>query len=119
MKPDPIPVIALILLLCVSASAQVPLSNKNTDPRYRVTLRDASFIPEQNITSERISQFNNRSSRNGGKGFIVIQFEQTPGLVERELLKEQGVELLEYISGYAYTVSFAGSLDEGILKQVK
>ncbi len=112
MRPNPIPLIAAWLLLSFCAIAQ-------TDHRYDLLLNSGTVSPVKNITPGQIEQFNKTSSRASGKSFAVIQFEQVPGLAERALLSQQGIELLEYIPNFAYTVTISGPLQADRLLQVK
>src|SRR5258706_4980675 len=112
MKPNPIPVIAALLLLSVSLAAQA-------DPRYNLLLKSGAFIPEKNITAEKLDQFNRTASRTSGQTFAIIQFEQIPGTNERRQLSQQGIELLDYIPNNAYTATISGSLTTDLLTRVK
>ncbi len=112
MKPNPIPVIAAWLLLSFSAAAQ-------NDSPYDLLLRSGSFIPEKNITSERIAQFNSSATRLSGKTFAIIQFDAIPTQQERAQLDLSGIELLDYIPNNAYTVTISGSLSQELLIQTK
>jgi hypothetical protein len=112
MKPNPIPVIAALLLLSLSLAAQ-------DDPRYNLLLKSGAFIPEKNITADKLDQFNLTASRTAGQSFFIIQFEQIPGANERLKLSQQGIELLDYIPNNAYTATISGSLSTDLLEQVK
>lgn len=112
MRPNPIPVIAALLLISLYSVAQ-------NDPSYDLLLKSGTVSPEKNITTNRIEQFNNTISKAGGKSFAIIQFEQIPGEYERQQLSQQGIELLDYIPNNAYTVTIAGALQSDILLQVK
>lgn len=112
MKPNPIPVIAALLLLSCSLAAQ-------DDSRYNILLKSGAFSPEKNITAGQINQFNSSASRIAGKTFAIIQFEQIPSETDKEQLKQSGIELLNYIPNNAYTVTISGSLSKDVLIQVK
>jgi hypothetical protein len=112
MKPNPIPVIAAMLLLSLSIYGQ-------GDSQYELMLRSGSFIPEKNITTEKIDQFNRNAARTSGKTFTIIQFEQLPSEPEKQLLQQRGIELLDYIPNNAYTATVSGSVDANLLTQVK
>jgi hypothetical protein len=112
MKPNPIPVIAAMLLLSLSSAGQ-------DDSRYNLLLRSGSFIPEKNITADQLVAFNRNASRADGKTFAIIQFEQIPSAQQREQLSQQGITLLDYIPNNAYTVTISGSLTNDLLTQVK
>jgi subtilisin family serine protease len=115
MKPNPVPVIAILLLLCSTSPAQtisVPGQEKNN---HQLLFRNATFVPEKNIQQEKLNALNSKVSRNNGKGFAVMQFDELPGIAERLTLSKIGIELLEYIPNNAYTVTFTGALDESQL----
>ncbi|HEY6062960.1 MAG TPA: S8 family serine peptidase [Chitinophagaceae bacterium] len=112
MRPNPIPVIAALLLLYLSSAAQ-------DDSRYSILLNSGAFIPEKNIVAEKLDQFNRTAARTSGKTFAIIQFENIPNANERLQLSQQGIELLDYIPNNAYTVTISGSLTSDLLTQVK
>jgi hypothetical protein len=119
MKPYPIPLIVVMLLLCLSLAAQPVPPQRDGDPRYSLLLKSGAFIPEQNIIAEKLDQFNHTAARTSGKTFAIIQFEQIPGTKERLQLSQQGIELLDYIPNNAYTATISGSLTNDLLTQVK
>ena len=112
MRLNPIPLIAALLLFSLSLAAQ-------DDPRYNLLLKSGTIIPSSNITVDKLDEFNRTASRTNGKTFAIIQFEQIPTAATKQQLKEQGIELLDYIPNNAYTVTITGSLNASLLTQVK
>ena len=110
MKSQLLTLIALLLLLTNSLYAQ-------EDIRYSIQLKSGSVIPEKNISAEKLNEFNQRSLRVEQKAFAVIQFQDILTEVEKLELKQSGIELLEYIPNYAYTVTISGGLDNAVLEQ--
>ncbi len=119
MRSNPIPLITLFLLVSFSSLAQLVPSQREVDSRYDLLLKSGTVIPEKNITAERLTQFNRNAVRTGEKTFAIIQFEQIPSEATKQQLKEQGIELLDYIPNNAYTVTITGSLNASLLAQVK
>lgn len=119
MKPNPIPVIAAMLLISVSLAAQVQTNVFHDDQRFRLLLKSGSFIPEKNISPDKLDQFNRKAFREQGKTFAIIQFESIPAEEERNRLQRAGIELLDYIPNNAYTATITGSMDATILTQLK
>lgn len=112
MRIYPIPLIAFWLLSCISAMAQ-------PDTRYALLLKSGTEFPSKNIQTSRIDSLNNRTSRNGGKSFAIIQFEQLPTTADKQQLLQAGIELLDYIPNNAYTVTITGPLSETVLQKVQ
>ena len=112
MKSNPIPVIAALLLFSLTMAGQ-------TDSRYTLLLKSGAFIPQKNITADKLEIFNREAIRETGKTFAVIQFENIPTSGEKKQLQEAGIELLEYIPNNAYTVTITGSLNINLLTKVK
>lgn len=114
MKVNPVPVIAVMLLLVLSSSAQ-------DSSRYRILFKDTSFIPSRNITLASIDGLNRQAMRSSGsiKSFVVIQFETIPDENEKAQLKQAGIELLDYIPNNAYSATVTGSLKADVLAQLK
>src|SRR5687768_12764527 len=103
MKFHPIPLIAISLLVCFFSQAQVGKDPAGDGLRYRLQLRNGSFIPQKNITTDQVNAINKRIVPAGGKSFTIIQFETIPTAAERVQLEQAGIELLDYIPGNAYT----------------
>ncbi|MBL7743678.1 MAG: S8 family serine peptidase [Chitinophagaceae bacterium] len=112
MKIHPVPVIAALLLLSLFSYSQ-------DERQFSLSLKGGSFIPEKNITVEKISDIDRRSVKFRGKSFLVIQFEKIPSETEKKQLVQAGIELLEYIPHNAYTATVTGSLNTALLQQVK
>ncbi len=112
MRFNPIPLIAAVLLVPLSLAAQ------DQNP-YSLLLRSGSLTPSPNITPDHINDFNRKSSRTDGKTFAVLQFEQLPTEQQKRELKQQGIELLDYIPHNAYTVTISGSPGAALLAQYK
>jgi hypothetical protein len=112
MRSNPIPLIAMALFLSLSLKAQDP-------SLYSLRLNSGSFIPSENITTEKINAFNQASSKAFGKTFAVVQFEKIPTEDEKQVLKREGVELLDYIPNNAYTAIITRMPDENFLRGLK
>ncbi len=91
----------------------------NKQEPYTLLLNSGSFVPEKNITAEKIDSVNRRASRVNEKSFAIIQFENIPTDAEKEQLQQAGIELLDYIPNNAYTVTITGTLNTVALLQVK
>ncbi|MCY7311611.1 MAG: hypothetical protein LH619_12590, partial [Chitinophagaceae bacterium] len=65
MKPNPIPLITICLLVGFSSLAQ-------DGNRYNLLLKTGTIIPEKNITAEKLNQFNRNATRTGEKTFAII-----------------------------------------------
>lgn len=112
MRQNPIPLIAALLCLSFALQAQ-------DDQRYTLRLNSGAFIPEKNITKDQLAAFSNNAAKASGKTFAVIQFEQLPTEEQKHQLSNNGIELLDYIPGNAYTVVITRIPDETFLQQIK
>ena len=110
MKPNPIPLIAAILLLPLILLAQAPISQK-------LLLRTGTIEPVPNISQEKLDAQHSRSSRQQGKRFAILQFNQIPTESEKASLKDNGIELLEYVPNNAYTVTISNPPDADLLNR--
>jgi hypothetical protein len=83
----------------------------NAQPRkdYKVLLKSGAFTPERNVSADPNRPSGFRLSNAGQKSLVIIQFEDIPTEAERNQLKSEGIELLEYLPNYAYTATIAGS----------
>ena len=84
--------------------------------QHRIMLRDGPFTPEVNISPEKIGEFNRKLRTLNRKSFVVIQFEGVPGEGEKRQLKNEGIELLDYIPDNAYTATVTNSLNYSSLR---
>ncbi|MCF0072079.1 S8 family serine peptidase [Dyadobacter sp. CY261] len=85
---------------------------------YQVFLRSGAVLPERNVSSSTArSNASFRLSNAGKKSFVIIQFDDIPTEDERRALKQEGIELHEYIPNYAYTATIAaGSNPEALAR---
>src|SRR5688572_11920693 len=111
-----IPLLTVSLLVCIHSFAQVKSPD---DSRYRLQLRNGSFIPEKNITETRLAAFNSSTGKVRGSLFTIIQFESIPTTEQKQLLKQSGIELLDYVPNNAYTATVRTNLTATLLNQVK
>lgn len=109
MKLHPIPLITALLLSSFFSSSQ----------DRTLFLKSGSFVPEKNISAEKISAVQNRLTKTEGKSFVIIQFESIPTDAERKQLHDAGIDLLDYIPNNAYTATITATLNSDVLQQVK
>ncbi len=112
MRSNPIPLIAILLLIVLTSTAQ-------KQDKFSLRLKSGIIIPEKNITVEKIEDFNKKSIKVNGKSFAIIQFENILNEEQRKQLQQAGIELLDYIPNNAYTVSIDGNINPEVLQQVK
>lgn len=105
----------LFFIVCV-----VGLTKAQQRPDYQILLKSGAFVPERNVsdlTARTSATF--KLSTSGRKSFVVIQFDNIPTESERQALKEEGIELLEYIPNYAYTATIAAGGNTGALARTR
>jgi hypothetical protein len=78
--------------------------------RFSITLRNGAISPEANIRQSFVDSFNKKAIRANSKSFVVLQFENIPTDQTRKTLLANGIELLDYVSGNAYTATVRGDL---------
>jgi hypothetical protein len=108
MRIHPIPFTILLSLFSI-----VSFSQKENEA---LQLRSGTIIPERNITAEAVKSFSDRLQKLNGKSFAVLQFEQLPSEAKKQELAASGVQLLEYITGNAYTICITQSIDHTVLQ---
>lgn len=112
MRSNPIPVIAALLLLPFTLAAQ-------DDARYNLLLKSGTITPSPNISAEKINEFDRKALKVAGRAFLVLQFEKIPTEQEKQELKLQGIELLDYIPHNAYTAIVSVLPDATVLTTYK
>jgi hypothetical protein len=111
MKLNRLPILCTLLLLSSIAFGQ---GNSNT-----IFLRNSTIIPAENIRQGYMDSLNARLVRSNNKGLVLIQFNKLPSENQRKDLMSTGVELLEFLSGNAYTATINGNLNASALSRVK
>ena len=87
--------------------------------KFSISFRNGTVKPEANIRQSFVDSLNRRAVRAGNRSFVVLQFEQLPSESTRKALSANGIELLEYVSGNAYTATVSGNLKLGGLQQAQ
>src|SRR6187399_46896 len=109
MRIHPIPFTILLCLFSIISFAQ-------KDESSALQLRSGKIFTEKNITQENVKSFTERLQKVNGKSFAVLQFEHLPSEIKKRELAASGVQLLEYISGNAYTICITKNIDYTILQ---
>jgi Subtilase family/Secretion system C-terminal sorting domain len=110
MKLHPIPLIMALLFACTSFS--------QSNSKFTISLQSGAFTPEKNISASRLNDLSRKLVRSHGKSLVIIQFDTLPGENERKLLKAAGIDLLDYISGNAYTATSTTALNAPVLSKL-
>src|SRR6188768_2139738 len=111
MRIHPIPFTILLCLFSIFSFSQ-------KDTSYALQLRSGKIFPERNITQEKVKTFTEQLQKINGKSFAVLQFDQLPSESNKQELAASGIQLLEYISGNAYTICITKNIDFGILQKI-
>ena len=110
MRIYPIPFTILLCLFSIFSFSQ-------KDTSSALQLRSGKIFTEKNITQQNVKSFTERLQKVNGKSFAVLQFEQLPSESSKQELAAWGIQLLEYISGNAYTICITKSIDHTILQK--
>ncbi|CAG5070184.1 hypothetical protein DYBT9623_02924 [Dyadobacter sp. CECT 9623] len=86
---------------------------------YSLLLKSGSFTPANNIRSSGAITLRKAAATGYQKSFVIIQFENIPTPEEREQLRAEGIELLEYIPNFAYTATISASGNTNALARTK
>ena len=111
MRIHPIPFTILLCLFSIFSFSQ-------RDTSSALQLRSGKVFTEKNITQENVKSFTEQLQKINGKSFAVLQFEQLPSESSKQELAASGIQLLEYISGNAYTICITKNIDHTILQKV-
>jgi len=109
MRIHPIPITFLFCFFSITSFSQ-------KEANAVLQLRSGTFFPEKNITAEAVKSFSDRLQKINGKSFAVLQFEQLPSETKKQELAASGIQLLEYISGNAYTICITKNIDHTLLQ---
>jgi hypothetical protein len=85
----------------------------------RIYLRNSTITPAENIRQGYVDSLNARLPRSNNKALVLIQFNKLPTENQRKELLSNGVELLEFLSGNAYTATINGNINASVLSRVK
>ena len=109
MRIHPIPLTILFNLLSIISFSQ-------KDESSALQLRSGKVFTEKNINEENVKSFTERLQKVNGKSFAILQFEQLPSETKKQELAASGIQLLEYISGNAYSICITKNIDYTIFK---
>ena len=98
-----------ILLFTIFSTAQ-------PKAKQYLHFKNTSITLEENISQFDSKRFSTQFEQVKGKHFAILQFNASPGKEGRSQLANAGIELINYISGNAYTVSFSGGFNKQLLK---
>jgi hypothetical protein len=103
-----------LILFCIFLSFD---GTAQDTKKYVLQLKSGAFVPEKNVNSSKINDINRRLIPLNKKSFVIIQFENKLSDSERQTLKRDGIELLDYVPNNAYTATLTGSLNESLLQK--
>ena len=85
---------------------------------YNIHFKSLTMVPEPNAM-EYLSSFEaNTEQSYQGQIFKIVQFYQTPGQEEKEILRNAGIELLDYLPERAYFAALSNELDISLVKNM-
>jgi len=96
--------VLVIILFPAAVNAQV-----NRD--YNILIHSGKFIPAENISNITKNSDVFQQSLFSGKHYVVIQFKSLPTQLEKDKLKADGIELIDYIPNNAYTASVSADIN--------
>ncbi len=94
-------------------------SNASAQKNYSVDFKNGSIVPEPNLRKAYLDSFSTTLKRHNNKALVLLQFENIPDAAALQLLSANGVQLLEYISGNAYTATIGATPNAGVLANAK
>ncbi len=86
---------------------------------FSISLRNGAVTPGPNLRPGFVDSFNKKTARVNNKSLVVLQFEKLPSQAARKVLAANGIELLDYVSGNAYTATVSGNLNAPGLMQAQ
>ena len=84
---------------------------------YEVKFNSGNFLPEENIKIPGAVDAVLSESRYNGYSYMTIQFRSLPGEAEKEMLKQAGVRLIDYIPANCYTVAADAGVSSSVLSR--
>ncbi len=86
------------------------LSIFSQEEKYIIKLSTKEFVPEV-LTQQKVKKILSSKSLLNGEYYAIIQFNNIPSESEVNNLKQNGIELLQYIPNYAYFASIETKLN--------
>ncbi len=99
----------LFILLCLFIFSFANSQKNAVD--YTIHLKTATLVPEPNAKEYLSSWISNRGDSFNSHYFRIVQFSRTPVESEKVMLKNAGVELLDYLPSLAYFASFTKDIN--------
>jgi hypothetical protein len=83
---------------------------------FTINLQSGKLVPVENILQLSAGSDVFRASLFKDKHFLAVQFYQVPSASARKILKNAGMEMIDYLSGNTYTMSLKKGFDFSLLK---
>jgi len=83
---------------------------------YNILLNSGKFIPAENSTEMAKHAALFEKTLFGKKHYVTIQFYALPGESMKKRMREEGIQLIDYIPNYAYTASIAVAFDPALFR---
>jgi len=82
-----------------------------------LVLKNGIVNPERNIDPVKLRELSRKLVPFKNKAFVIIQFDEIPSVLQKESLKKEGIELLDYVPNMAYTATVSGPLNDAVLRR--
>ena len=86
---------------------------------YRILFKTMSLVPEPNAREFLSGNASVNEPLYQSKYYRIIQFYEIPGQEEKNILKNAGVELLDYLPNLAYFAAFGKDFNAGALSDIR
>jgi hypothetical protein len=117
MRFNPIPLVLLAVLSF--ASTKVIAQSVKDNAKYTLQLRSGAYTPEANFSVDNLISAQRKAPTAFNKQQVVLQFEQNLSSSDQELLKNSGIDIINYISGNAYIAIISSNSNTTILSALK
>lgn len=98
--------LVLIISFLIAESSQAQAQND-----YVIKLQSGNFTPTANFSTLSATDSILIQSRFAGVNYLVLQFNEIPSAVVKKKLEGAGVQLIDYITGLAYTAKLTTNLN--------
>jgi hypothetical protein len=116
MRINPISIFTVFLLFyCINT---VIAQSPNDSVKYSVQLRSGTILPPADFSNDLVKNFNKNNISLANKAQYVIQFKEALTPAQLKLLHQNGITVVNYLSGNAYTVVVASQFNAALLQQI-
>lgn len=109
----------IYLLLLTAQVIIIPALAQELRPPQPIATKTGQLLKLRNLIDEKQGSVSLQRAKFNSKQYLLIQFDRTPGLAERQAMDREGIKLFDYLPGNAFMAEVSSDLAPSTLKKYK